>query len=201
MEASVTRHSLHNLTEKEGSHAGGPALARPSGSFSSTVTMKKCPEGDRRSPTIGSSRSMTRRPLSPPAHAALTPQPLLSYSHWERGTSSSGVGTYGGLNARISTFPRMRGKRALRRSIRRTSTCAMWCACRVSAHAVTAAVLRSVAKHCGWQPACASISASEQMTYPLPQPTSRHMRGGGSVITSMLAAIASTSAKLSSLGS
>mmetsp|Transcript_14112 Transcript_14112/g.39990 ORF Transcript_14112/g.39990 Transcript_14112/m.39990 type:complete len:161 (-) Transcript_14112:538-1020(-) len=56
----------------------GDGRCSPSGAFSSTVTRKKWPEGDRISGTKGNRRSMTWRPRSPPAQAALTWQPVAS---------------------------------------------------------------------------------------------------------------------------
>eukprot|EP00955_Chlamydomonas_euryale_P104108 365540-Chlamydomonas_euryale.AAC.15 len=60
----------------------------PWGSFSATVTMKSCPLAERMSGSCCSRRSMTTRPRCPPAHARAMP-------FWV--TSSSDVGTYGGL--------------------------------------------------------------------------------------------------------
>lgn len=160
--------------------------------------MKKCPEGDRRSPTCGRGhcqsadltdlpdmvwgvgwRSLAQgtnhreqpindeaalvatRPRGIDAAAAPVVLPLgarhllVRRRHVRRverlcvwGAGCQALGETGGMDStyarhqgahahttgmrvaptRISTFPRMRGKRALRRSIRRTSTCAI-CGC------------------------------------------------------------------------
>lgn len=121
--------------------------------------------GDNRIGKEDRNLSKTRRPRLPPAQEAAIPKPV---------TSSSGVGTYGGLNISKSMAPRKRGSNEEAKSIVTKSTQgkSSWASTvLLVAHVANGLISVETRKLLRCRPF--KINASEQMTYPLPLPISR----------------------------
>jgi len=135
-------------------------------------------------------RSMTTRPSVPPAQLAETPVPP---------TSSSGVGTYGGLNTSKSTEWGVRGH--VVKSAQMTSTCCELTVA-VSFVATAALGLTSTAMNTdGPTHEDDSRLLKYVITHPLPLPNSIHILGFRVVSNLISCRSASQSKKVSSDGS